>query len=136
MARSFLFLGALSGLLTVAFGAFGAHALRQHLDTHALEVFHTGVQYQGLHALALFGTGLFALQAGPSRWLQAAGWSFVGGSLLFSGSLYALAITGSRAFAFVTPVGGTLFLIGWLCLSIAALRCSDSGPGGSSTPRK
>ena len=130
MARIFLFLGALSGLLAVALGAFAAHGLQTQLDPRALEVFHTGVEYQGLHALALFGTGLLAHQAHGSRWLWAAGWGFALGTLLFSGSLYALATTAIRAFGMVTPLGGAFFLLGWLCLAIAALLLESSGPGG------
>lgn len=126
--RSFLFLAAVSGLLAVALGAFAAHGLQSRLDARALKVFHTGVEYQALHALALFGTGLFALRARPSRWLQAAGWSFVLGTLLFSGSLYALALTGATGFAIATPFGGGLFLVGWLCLAVSTLRYD--GPAG------
>ncbi len=121
MDRLFLALGALSALLSVAAGAFGAHALRARLAPELLVVFETGARYQMYHAL-----GLVAVAWSASRWpgaaTTAAGWLLVAGTLLFSGSLYALALSGVRALGAVTPFGGLAFLAGWLCLAWAALR--------------
>ncbi|PLY13006.1 MAG: DUF423 domain-containing protein [Sedimenticola sp.] len=121
MRHPFLFIGALNGFLTVALGAFGAHALRDRLQGNYYEVFQTGIQYQGLHALALLILGLIALRA-TSNWLNRAGWLFLLGILLISGSLYLLAITGNRALGMITPLGGVCFLLGWLSLAIATLK--------------
>jgi uncharacterized membrane protein YgdD (TMEM256/DUF423 family) len=121
MERTFAALGALSGLVGVAAGAFGAHALRARLAPDLLAVFHTGAQYQMYHALALVAAA-WACARWPGGAAAAAGWCFVAGTLLFSGSLYALALSGVRALGAVTPVGGVAFLAGWACLAWAALR--------------
>ena len=119
MDRNFLLLGALLGFLAVALGAFGAHALRARLAPDMLAVFETGVRYHMYHALALVLTSF--VMARMSGWLVAtAGWCFVGGILLFSGSLYALALTGVTVLGAITPLGGLAFLAGWACLAIAA----------------
>ena len=113
-------LGSLGLFLGVALGAFGAHALRSHLTESALNTFETGVRYQMYHALALFGVGL--LLAPMGGWLvRTAAWLFVAGIVLFSGSLYALSLTGVTVLGAVTPIGGLLLLAGWACLAIAAL---------------
>jgi uncharacterized membrane protein YgdD (TMEM256/DUF423 family) len=121
MDRLFLSLGALSALVSVAAGAFGAHALKARLAPDLLAVFETGARYEMYHAL-----GLVAVAWAASRWpggaTSAAGWLLVAGTVLFSGSLYALALTGVRALGAVTPVGGLAFLAGWACLAWAALR--------------
>ncbi|WP_217475983.1 DUF423 domain-containing protein [Stutzerimonas stutzeri] len=119
MIRLFLLLAAFFGLTGVALGAFAAHGLKSRLSTDYLAVFQTGVQYQLIHALALFGVALLALHA-PGRLLSAAGGLFALGVLLFSGSLYLLALTGVTRLGIVTPIGGTAFLAGWLCLLLAA----------------
>src|SRR5690606_23612501 len=119
MIRSFLLLAAFFGLTGVALGAFAAHGLKSRLGADYLAVFQTGVQYQLIHALALFGVALFALQA-PSRLLTAAGVFFALGVLLFSGSLYLLTLTGVSKLGIITPIGGTAFLAGWICLLLAA----------------
>ena len=121
MDRRFLLLGALSGLLAVAAGAFGAHALRAVLTPDLLAVFETGARYQMYHALALLLVALLSAAAPHRRTVAAAGWCFVLGTLLFSGSLYLLALTGIRWWGAVTPVGGVLFLIGWGVLGLAAI---------------
>ncbi len=118
MARLFLILGALNGFLTVALGAFGAHAIRGQVSSYHYDVFQTGVQYQGIHALALLVVGLLAFHVGSS-WLKRAGWLFFTGIILFSGSLYLLATVGSRPLGMITPMGGLLFLMGWGSLLIA-----------------
>lgn len=124
MIRPFLLLAALFGLTGVALGAFAAHGLRSRLGADYLAVFQTGVQYQMIHALALFGVALLALHR-PGRLVTAAGALFVLGILLFSGSLYLLTLSGIGMLGIITPFGGTAFLLGWLCLGLAAwrLRC-------------
>jgi uncharacterized membrane protein YgdD (TMEM256/DUF423 family) len=120
MDRTFLLLGALSGLVSVAAVAFGAHALKARLPPDMLAVFETGARYQMFHALALCAAAwAFTRAPGPAAW---AGWLFVAGTVLFSGSLYALALGGARALGAVTPVGGVAFLAGWAALAVAALR--------------
>ena len=120
MDRTFLLVGALAGLIGVAFGAFGAHALRSRLSPDMLAVFETGVRYQLIHGLAvLIVAG--AMARGGGWLLSLAGWCFTGGIVLFSGSLYALALSGVTTLGMVTPLGGVLFLAGWACLIVAAL---------------
>lgn len=119
--RHFVFLGAINGFLAVAFGAFAAHALRDLISTGLLEAFHTGVEYQGMHALALVAVGLLGRDA-RDRALNLAGWAFATGILLFSGSLYILALTDIRWLGAVTPFGGTAFLLGWGALAWHARR--------------
>lgn len=117
-------LGALYGFLGVGMGAFGAHALRTRLSADMLGVWKTAVEYQMFHALALLGVGLLLRQAATSTWLSAAAICFAAGVLLFSGSLYALALSGVRILGAVTPLGGLLFLIGWALLFVATLRAT------------
>jgi uncharacterized membrane protein YgdD (TMEM256/DUF423 family) len=121
MARSLLILAAVSGLLLVMLGAFGAHALEARLPAGHLIWWHKAVEYQGLHTLALLGTSLLALQK-PSRPLTIAGWLFITGILLFSGSLYLLALTGQHRLGLITPFGGLAFIAGWFFLALAAWR--------------
>jgi uncharacterized membrane protein YgdD (TMEM256/DUF423 family) len=117
--RTFLLVGALAGFTGVALGAFGAHALRAHLSPDMLATFETGVRYQMYHALAVIAIGLIAARMGG--WLiVAAGWLFAAGIVLFSGSLYLLALTGITALGVITPIGGVAFLLGWACLALAA----------------
>lgn len=119
--KLWLAVGALYGFLGVAFGAFGAHALRARLSPDLLAVWKTGVEYQFYHAGALLLVGLW-LRTQQSAALQVAGVCFALGVLVFSGSLYALALSGVRGLGAVTPIGGLLFLAGWLALLIAALK--------------
>ncbi|MES9991742.1 MAG: DUF423 domain-containing protein [Candidatus Thiodiazotropha sp.] len=121
MARIFLILAAISGMLLVILGAFGAHALETRLPPGHMIWWQKAVNYQGLHTLALFGCGLLALHH-PSRSLNIAGWLFFSGILLFSGSLYIMTISDLRGLGMVTPFGGTAFIAGWLALAIAAWR--------------
>ena len=118
---SFGALGAAFGFLGVAAGAFGAHALRGRLSAEMLQVFETGARYQILHALALVGVALAAAR-NPGAALTLAGWMFGAGIVLFSGSLYALALSGTRAWGAVTPFGGLCFLAGWAALAVAFAR--------------
>ena len=119
--RVFFVIGSLSGFLGVGLGAFAAHALKSRLDAELLTVFEVGVRYQMYHALALL-----AVAWGCARWpgatVGASGWLFVAGTVLFSGSLYALSLSGTRWWGAVTPFGGLAFLGGWLCLAWAAWR--------------
>ena len=117
-------MGAMSALLAVAAGAFGAHALRGRLASDLLEVFETAARYQMYHALALLVVGLVLSRAsaGGGAWLGAAGWLFLAGTLLFSGSLYALALSGARWLGAVTPLGGLAFLAGWAALALGVWR--------------
>jgi len=120
MDRTFLLIGAVAGFLGVAFGAFGAHALRARLSSEMLAVFETGVRYQMYHALAILLVA--ALLARTGGWMVAlAGWLFVAGVVIFSGSLYALALTGVRTFGAITPIGGLALLAGWVCLVLVAV---------------
>ncbi len=121
MERVFLAAGAISGGLAVAAGAFGAHALRARLPPDLLAVFQTGAQYQLAHALALLACGWMVGRA-PGAAAALAGWLFLAGTVLFSGSLYALALSGIRALGAITPFGGVAFLVGWAALAWAALR--------------
>ena len=119
--RLFAILGALSAFIAVAAGAFGAHGLRTRLAPDLLAVFEVAVRYQMYHALALFACA-WALGKWPGALATSAGWLFVAGTLVFSGSLYALSLTGVRWLGAITPIGGLAFLAGWLCLVGAAMR--------------
>ena len=121
MARLWLLLSAFAGFTGVALGAFAAHGLKSRLTPEYLAVFHTGTHYQLIHALALFGVGLLALHM-PGRLVNLAGGAFALGILLFSGSLYLLTLSGIGKLGMITPFGGVAFLIGWLCLGLAAWR--------------
>ena len=124
MDRIFIAIGAVSGCLAVAAGAFGAHALRARLGADMLDVFQTGVTYQMYHALALIGVGILLARfsSDGSAWLSVSGWLFLAGSILFSGSLYLLALSGTPWLGAITPLGGVAFLVGWLALAIGVLR--------------
>ncbi len=120
MAKLFISLAALSGMLAVAFGAFGAHALKGRLDDYALGVYTTAVQYHFYHSLALLAVGLLALQLPQSAALKTSGYLFALGLVVFSGSLYVLSLTGLRWMGAITPLGGLAFMAGWLCLAFAS----------------
>lgn len=120
MDRVFFGLGALSAFLAVAAGAFGAHALRARLTPEYLAVFETAARYQMYHALGLLAVA-WAVNRWPGTLPEWAGWLFVAGTVLFSGSLYVLALSGLRWLGAITPLGGVAFLIGWLCLAWSAM---------------
>ena len=120
--RLFLFLGAVGAFLAVAMGAFGAHALRGQLSAPLLAVYHTGVEYQFYHALGLIGVALALAHRPASKLLQVAGWLLVAGMVLFSGSLYALTLSGNGRLGIITPFGGTAFLAAWVLVAVFALR--------------
>jgi uncharacterized membrane protein YgdD (TMEM256/DUF423 family) len=132
--RAFLILGSGLAFLGVALGAFGSHALRARLTAERLATFETGVRYQLWHALALFAvvfvrsvqpvgsvSATYMIPSSENLFGAVAGWLFVAGIVLFSGSLYALAVTGVRRWGAVTPFGGLCFLLGWLALALAAI---------------
>jgi uncharacterized membrane protein YgdD (TMEM256/DUF423 family) len=121
LTKTFWIAGCLLALTAVAAGAFGAHGLRDRLAEDLLEIFETGARYQMYHALALL-----AVAWASSHWTgsmtTAAGWLFIAGTLVFSGSLYLLALSGVRWLGAITPLGGVMFLAGWACLALAAWR--------------
>jgi uncharacterized membrane protein YgdD (TMEM256/DUF423 family) len=120
MHKNFLLVAAVLGFLGVALGAFGAHGLRGRLTPEMLSVFEVGVRYQMYHVCALLIVAAAIGHFGPVRLLDIAGWSFFAGILIFSGSLYALALTGTGMLGTITPIGGLGFLIGWACLAFFA----------------
>ena len=117
MAKWFITLGSLSGMLAVMMGAFGAHALKSTLDDYAFGVFQTAAQYHLIHSLALLAVGVIALSQPSTTLLKTSGWLFVVGVLVFSGSLYLLSLTGMRWLGAITPLGGVAFIGGWACLA-------------------
>mgnify|MGYP000633012959 FL=1 len=117
MAKLFITLASLSGMLAVVFGAFGAHALKGKLDDQALKVFETAVQYHFYHTFALLVVGVIALNQPQTVLLKSSGWLFVIGILVFSGSLYLLSLTGVRWLGAITPLGGLALIAGWACLA-------------------
>jgi uncharacterized membrane protein YgdD (TMEM256/DUF423 family) len=120
---NFIVVGALSGFVSVAAGAFGAHGLKNRLTPDLLAIFETGARYEMYHALLLVLVGVLALQKdAPSGPLSASGLLLLAGTLLFSGSLYVLALTGQRWLGAITPLGGLCFLAGWVALAYAGLR--------------
>lgn len=122
MDRLFFIAGSISAFLAVALGAFAAHGLRNKLTPEMLTIFETGVRYQMYHALALLGVA-WASTRWPGGSITAAGWLFILGTIIFSGSLYLLSLTGVRWLGAITPIGGAAFLLGWLVLAWGAWRC-------------
>jgi len=119
--NTWLAIAAVNGALAVAAGAFAAHGLSERLGTHALATFETGARYHMYHALAM-GLAAIGLRGRSARAATWSAWLFLAGIVLFCGSLYLLALTEQRVFAFVTPAGGLAFLAGWAMLAIAAAR--------------
>jgi uncharacterized membrane protein YgdD (TMEM256/DUF423 family) len=124
MDRLFFILGSLSAGLAVALGAFGAHALKARLAPELLAVYETGVRYQLAHALALLAVA-WACTRWPGPAVTASGWLFVAGTLLFSGSLYALSLSGMRWLGALTPLGGVAWIAGWSCLAWGVWRAQS-----------
>ncbi|CAH0992950.1 hypothetical protein SIN8267_03089 [Sinobacterium norvegicum] len=122
MAVNQLIIAAISGFLAVAIGAFGAHGLKNKLDDTLMAAYQTGVEYQFYHTLALLLVVLIGAQFPSIGLYKVAGWLFALGIVLFSGSLYALALSGVKILGVVTPIGGLCFLAGWLCLVIAGVK--------------
>jgi uncharacterized membrane protein YgdD (TMEM256/DUF423 family) len=127
MDRTFVVAAAVLGFVGVALGAFGAHALRDSLSARDLEIFETAVRYQLIHAVALLGVAAaWARWPDVARLLGVSGWLMVAGVIVFSGSLYALVLTGVRGLGAITPLGGVAFLAGWGLLAWAALRSTGA----------
>src|SRR5215472_8133343 len=122
VSRLFLATGGVAALLAVALGAFVAHALKSRIAPEMLAVWHTGVEYHVFHALGLLAVGVVAIRLPDSALLRASGWLMLAGIVLFSGSLYILAITSERWVGAVTPVGGLAFLAAWALFVAAVLR--------------
>jgi uncharacterized membrane protein YgdD (TMEM256/DUF423 family) len=121
MERIFIVIGALSAFIGVAAGAFGAHGLKSRISPEMLSIFEVGVRYQMYHAFALIATAWVAAKW-PSSIVAVAGWFFVIGTILFSGSLYLLSVSGVKLLGAMTPLGGLSFLAGWVCLAWGAWR--------------
>ena len=124
-ARLALTLAGIFMFAAVALGAFGAHALKGHLDAEMTAVWQSAVQYHAWHALALLGAGILLLHFPRNRGLQLSAWLFVAGIVLFAGSLYVVALTGVRSVGAITPVGGVAFLAGWAVLAWSIWRDRD-----------
>lgn len=123
MAQLFMLTASILAGLSVAAGAFASHALKPQLSERAMEIFETGAKYQMYHALALLFVGLTVTQVEtPSIWLRVAGFAFIAGVLLFSGSLYTLSLSGIKGLGAITPIGGAAFLLGWGCLAVATWK--------------
>jgi uncharacterized membrane protein YgdD (TMEM256/DUF423 family) len=118
--RCLMIAAALAGLTGVLAGTFAAHGLREHLPPDRLAIFHTGVQYHLVHAMAVVGVAVAARTG--LRLVMVAGWAMLTGMMIFSGSLYLLAVTGQRWLGMVTPVGGVCFIVAWALLALAAWR--------------
>ena len=121
-AKLFLAAGGFAALAAVALGAFGAHALKTRVSAETLAVWHTGVEYHIFHSLGLLAVGLVAAQLPESMLLKWSGWLMLAGIVLFSGSLYALALSGERWLGAITPIGGAAFLAAWGLFVIAVLK--------------
>jgi len=123
MATGWFAVGAIAAGLGVILGAFGAHGLKSRVSADLLVIFETGVRYHMYHALALLAVGLAAARWN-SGWFNVAGWLFVAGIAIFSGSLYAMTFTGALWLGAITPLGGLAFILGWAALALGALRAS------------
>ncbi len=119
-AATWLRIGAVLGALGVTLGAFGAHGLKERLDEYSLGIFETAVRYQMYHVFALVGVGLLEVVGRGGTSLNVAGWSFTVGILIFSGTLYALSLTGIKWLGAITPIGGLCLILGWIALAVAA----------------
>ena len=119
---STLILGSLNALLGVALGAFGAHGLKSRVPAEMLAVWQTAVQYHLIHALGLLAVGILLKLFPETALLRTSGWCLTGGIVLFSGSLYLMVLSGLRPLGMITPIGGVLFLLGWLLLAVAIWR--------------
>ncbi len=119
--RVFMGMAAVFACLSVVLGAFGSHALKDKLSDRYLEIFETGTRYEMYHALALLLVALLLMVAGESQpFLVAAGFAFIAGIAIFSGSLYALSLTGISWLGAITPLGGLAFIVGWVCVAVGA----------------
>ena len=120
--KLFIILGSLNALIGVALGAFGAHGLKSKVAPEMLTVWETGVQYHLIHALGLIMIGILCQLMPEASLVRTSGWFLLAGIVMFSGSLYALVLTGTKPFGIITPIGGVAFLVGWLLLVLATWR--------------
>ena len=127
-ASLWMTLGAVGGLLTVALGAFGAHGLKGRVDPALLANWQTAADYLGLHALAILACGLTLLHRPEAGLVNWAGWAFLIGVCLFSGSLFAMTLTGLRQLGMITPIGGVLLILAWALLAVGAARLGSPAP--------
>lgn len=121
MQKFFMLFAAASALLATMLGALGSHALRERIDINMINVYQTGVQYQFYHSLALLLLSVILFHL-INHWLYAAGYAFIVGTLLFSGSLYLLSVTGIKSIGIITPCGGLAFIAGWFMLFIGVIQ--------------
>ena len=122
MAKGFFVAAAILAFLAVAGGAFGAHGLKSKVSAEMIETYQTGIQYQFYHALGLLVVAMMIHLFDPGMMLKLSGFLFIGGIVVFSGSLYVLVLTGIKWLGAITPIGGLAFLAGWICLTISGLR--------------
>lgn len=122
MGRLFIFIGAIVMALSVEIGAFGAHGLEGRISERMLKNYQTGVQYHMIHGIGLLFVGILSLKMLGNQMVHGAGWAFLIGIVLFSGSLYVMALTGITKLGAITPIGGLAFIVGWVLLGIAAMR--------------
>ena len=122
MSKITIILGSINAMLAVILGAFGAHGLKSRLTEDLLAVYQTGVQYHFYHSLGLILIGVIAWQMPGSVWLKWSAWIMLAGIVLFSGSLYLLALTNMRWLGMITPIGGIAFIVAWLLLLVAAVK--------------
>lgn len=120
--KLFIILGAINAFLSVGLGAFGAHALKGKLDQYYIDIWNTGCQYQMYHALGLLVVGLLAAKLPQSALVTTSGWLMLAGIILFSGSLFVLALTQISVLGAITPLGGVAFLAAWVLMIIAAVK--------------
>jgi len=122
MQKLFLTIGSIAMALAVSLGAFGAHGLRGKLSAEMLDIFETGVRYNFYHAIGLLIIGIIAYQLPDSGLLKWSGWLMVGGIIIFSGSLYLLALSGIRWMGAITPIGGLCFIVSWILLALTVWK--------------
>ncbi len=122
MAKGFFVAAAILAFLAVAGGAFGAHGLKSRVSSDMIDTFQTGIQYQFYHALGLLVVAVMMHLFSPGTMLKLSGFLFIGGIVVFSGSLYVLVLTGIKWLGAITPIGGLAFLAGWVCLTLSGLR--------------
>ncbi|KZN99893.1 DUF423 domain-containing protein [Bacillus badius] len=120
--KLFIIIGAINAFLSVALGAFGAHGLEGKVEPKYLEIWKTGVQYQMFHAMGMIAVGILMGQVQASSVLNWSGWMMLIGTVIFSGSLYALTLSGIKVLGAITPIGGVAFLVGWVLLIVAAMK--------------
>jgi len=124
LTKKFAFYGAIMMALAIAFGAFGAHGLKKIVSSDMLVIFHTGVEYQFYHALGLFCVA-FVAHFSPTKQVNRSGYLMIIGTLLFSGSLYLMVLTGIKWLGAITPIGGIAFIVAWVILALSIKKCNN-----------